>query len=346
MATADQARAWAPGALRGIGNSLYTPFCGVDGDDIDWDAYRTLVRYCVGDLGHPMLWCTSGLAEFWALTLDERKRLLEVAIEEGRRINPDVVIQACTATTSAKDCLDLTLHAQQAGADIVYIQTPMMETHGGEGVLRFFKYIAARTDIALGMFNSPSSGYVLTAAESARIYDELSAVCATKEGAFRPENSRRLHDLAPDLVVWECDRTVYRAGWLRAGIVCPAQLGTAGYLYETPERRLFSEYWNLVVADKLVEAMDYGRDSGLDQFDLDMGGVFTCYPGRPDYFTHWAGAFKYAASLLGLPIGAYPHSRPPQVELPIEAKARIENAYRRLGLIDSLQSVTLGSSVA
>jgi len=25
--------------------------------------------------------------------------------------------------------------------------------------------------------------------------------------------------------VWECDRTVYRAGWLRAGIVCPAQLG-------------------------------------------------------------------------------------------------------------------------
>ena len=56
-----------------------------------------------------------------------------------------------------------------AGADIVYLQTPMMEAHGGEGVLNFFRYIADRTDIALGMFNSPSSGYVLTAAESARI---------------------------------------------------------------------------------------------------------------------------------------------------------------------------------
>ncbi len=76
-------------------------------------------------------------------------------------LNPDVVVQACTAATAAKDCLDLTLHAQQAGADIAYIQTPMMEAHGGEGVLRFFKYIAERTDIALGMFNSPSSGYVL-----------------------------------------------------------------------------------------------------------------------------------------------------------------------------------------
>jgi 4-hydroxy-tetrahydrodipicolinate synthase len=74
--------------------------------------------------------------------------------------------------------LELTRHAQQVGADIVYIQTPMMETHGGEGVLKFFRYIADRTDIALGMFNSPSSGYVLTPAESARIYHEIPAVCA------------------------------------------------------------------------------------------------------------------------------------------------------------------------
>src|SRR6201747_2059790 len=205
VATAAEARAWARGALRGIGDSLYTPFSGTDGDDIDWDAYRTLVRYCVGELGHPMLWCTSGLAEFWSLTLEERKRLLEVAIEEGRGANPDVVVQACTAATSAKDCLELTQHAQEAGADIVFIQTPMMETHGGDGVLRFFSYIAARTDIALGMFNSPSSGYVLTPAEGARIYDEVPAVCATKEGAFRPESSRRLHEVAPGLTLWECD---------------------------------------------------------------------------------------------------------------------------------------------
>ena len=132
MATAKEARDWAQSTLRGIGNSLYTPFCGDDGDDIDCDAYRQLVRYCVGDLRHPMLWCTSGIAEFWSLTLDARKRLLEVAIEQGRGANPDVVVQACTAAMSAKDCLELTRHAQQAGADIVYIQTPMMEAHGGE----------------------------------------------------------------------------------------------------------------------------------------------------------------------------------------------------------------------
>ncbi|HET7740855.1 MAG TPA: dihydrodipicolinate synthase family protein, partial [Mycobacterium sp.] len=42
MANARDAREWARTALRGIGDSLYTPFCGTDGDDIDWDAYRAL----------------------------------------------------------------------------------------------------------------------------------------------------------------------------------------------------------------------------------------------------------------------------------------------------------------
>jgi 4-hydroxy-tetrahydrodipicolinate synthase len=334
MATAREAREWAHHALRGIGDSLYTPFCGIDGDDIDWDAYRTLVRYCVADLRHPMLWLTSGVAEFWSLTIPERKRLLETAIEEARAINPDIVIQSCTAALSAKDCLELTLHAQDAGADIVYIQTPMMELHGGEGVLKFFRYISDRSDIALGMFNSPSSGYVLNAVESARIAEAIPAVCATKEGAFRPGNSRQLHELAPELVIWECDPTVYRAGWLHAGVVGPAQLGTTGYLHETPRRRILTEYWDRVVDDKLVEAMDYAVESGLDQFGVDTGSWFTCYPGRPDYFTHWGGAFKYAASVLGLPIGDYPHSRPPQAELPAAAADQIRAAYRRLGLIE------------
>lgn len=333
MPTASEARAWAHSALRGIGDSLYTPFCGVDGDDIDWDAYRALVRYCVGDLRHSMLWLTSGVGEFWSLTIPERKRLLETAIEEARAINPDVVIQSCTAALSAKDCLELTLHAQDAGADIVYIQTPMMELHGGEGVLKFFRYIGDRSDIALGMFNSPSSGYVLSAAEGARIAEAVPAVCATKEGAFRPGNSRLLQELAPELVIWECDTTVYRAGWLRAGVVGPAQLGTTGYLYETPQRRVLAEYWDLVWNEKLVEAMDFAVESGLGQFGVDTMSWFTCYPGRPDYFTHWGGAFKYAASLLGLPIGDYPHSRPPQAELPAAAQQQIRGAYRRFGLI-------------
>jgi 4-hydroxy-tetrahydrodipicolinate synthase len=327
MVAARDARAWsADGGRHGRGNSLSTPLSGRDGDDIDWDAYRTLVRYCVGDLRHDMLWLTSGIAEWWSLTIPERTQLLEIAVEEARAINPEIVIQACTAAASAKDTVELTLHAQQHGADIAFIQTPPMEVHGGEGVLRFFQYLADRTDLALGMFNSPSSGYVMTPAEMAAIHREIPAVVAVKEGvqdSIMP--TLELHALAPELVIWECDTMVYEAGWYQDGIVGPAQLGTSGYLFEAPDDKWYSRYWQLIVDGALDEARALWRER-IAQF-AERGGWATQYPGRPDYFTHWGEAFKLGAEVVGLPIGDYPYSRPPQGRLPEEARAQIRKAY-------------------
>jgi 4-hydroxy-tetrahydrodipicolinate synthase len=334
LASAREARDWvASGALRGIGDSLYTPFSGPDGDEIDWEGYRQLVRYCVRDLRHAMLWLTSGVGEWWSLTLDERKRLLEVAIEEARALAPETVIQACTSAPSAKDALDLTRHAEAAGADICYLQTPPMEVHAGEGVLRFFQYVADRTDIALGMFNSPSSGYILTAPEMAEIHHRIPAVVAVKEGVQDSlARSAALHALAPSLVIWECDLIVYRAGWLQEGIVGPAQLGTSGYLFETPDRLWYSQYWQLIWDAQLSDAIAFAHDSGLDAYQASLGNWFTAYPGRPEYFTHWGEAFKYAASVIGLPIGDFPYSRPPQGILPDEGKASLRAAIENAGL--------------
>jgi 4-hydroxy-tetrahydrodipicolinate synthase len=340
LPSARDAKDWAAsGGLHGIGNSLYTPFSGTDGDDIDEDAYRALVRYCVGDLGHPMLWLTSGIAEWWSLTMDERKQLVEVAIEEARAIAPDTVIQACTSAAAAKDCVELTQHAEAAGADICYLQTPPMEVHGGEGVLRFFQYVADRTDIALGMFNSPSSGYVLTPEESATIANAIPAVCATKEGTMEHWRSQALHALAPEVVIWECDFLVYRAGWLQEGIVGPAQLGTAGYLHEIPERRILTEYWTLIWDGRLAEAIQYARESELERIIHGVARWYTSHPGRPDYFSHWGEAFRCSAAVLGLPMGDYPHSRPPQGILPEVAKDEIRALYESVGFAKQLTNV-------
>lgn len=332
MPAARDARDWArDGGLRGIGDSLYTPFSGPDGDDIDYAAYRRLVRYCVGDLGHDMLWLTSGIGEWWSLTTDERKRLTEIAIEEARAVAPDTVIQACTTANSAKDAVELTRHAQEAGADICYIQTPPMELHGGEGTLRFYRYLAERTDIALGIFDSPSSGYVLEPAEIARIAEEVPAVCAIKEGACEPWRAKAIHALAPQIVVWECDLIAYRAGWLQAGIVGPAQLGTCGYLYETPDDKRYTAFWELIWAGELADAIRFAAESGIDRLADDLGSWFIRYPGRPDYFTHWGAAFRCAADAMGLPMGDYAESRPPQGVLPEAARAQIRRAVERAG---------------
>jgi 4-hydroxy-tetrahydrodipicolinate synthase len=337
MPTARDARDWAAsGGLHGIGDSLYTPFSGHDGDSIDWDAYATLVRYCVGDLGHAMLWLTSGIAEWWSLTHDERKQLLEVAVREARAVAPSTVIQACTSAASAKDTVELTQHAQANGADICYLQTPPMEVHGGAGVLRFFQYVAERTDIALGVFNSPSSGYVLTPQEVAAIYDAVPAVVAIKEGVMQPWRSNAIHKLAPAMQVWECDTIVYRAGWLQKGIVTPAQLGTSGYLFETPDKRYLTEYWTRIWDGNIAEAIAYADENNMDEMLGAIAGWFTQYPGRPEYFTHWGSAFRQAAACVGLPIGDYKESRPPQAILPEAAREQIRAAYEKAGLLRQL----------
>jgi 4-hydroxy-tetrahydrodipicolinate synthase len=59
---------------------------------------------------------------------------------------------------------------------------------------------------------------------------------------------------------------------------------------------------------------------------------FCQYPGRPEYFTHWGEAYRYAASMLGLPMGDYPHGRAPQALLPEEAKTQIRAAYEAAGM--------------
>lgn len=60
-----------------------------------------------------------------------------------------------------------------------------------------------RTDIALGMFNSSSSGYVMTAGEIARIA-EIPAICAIKDAAETGGRGIAVAAMAPGkLVYWD-----------------------------------------------------------------------------------------------------------------------------------------------
>ena len=138
-----------------------------------------------------------------------------------------------------------------------------MEVHGGEGVLRFFQYVADRTDIALGLFNSGSSGYALTPGRSRadRQRDPRGVRDEGRDDGTLAAARPRTRSL-PELVIWECDTIVYKAGWLQQGIVGPAQLGTAGYFYETPEKRMLTNYWTMVWEGRLAEAIEYALGDG------------------------------------------------------------------------------------
>lgn len=125
---------------------------------------------------------------------------------------------------------------------------------------------------------------------------------------------------------------VYEAGWLADGIVGPAQLGTSAYLFETPDNKSFTHYWQLIWDGKLQEARRFQKSNAYTVGLAAMGRWLTEYPGRRGYFTHWGESFKYAASVIGLPIGDYPYSRPPQGILPEEAKTQIRAGLEAAGM--------------
>jgi 4-hydroxy-tetrahydrodipicolinate synthase len=167
----------------------------------------------------------------------------------------------------------------------------------------------------------------------ATIYHSIPAVVAVKEGvqdSIMP--TLELHALAPDLLIWECDFMVYEAGWAQDGIVTPAQLGTAGYLFETPGDNWYTEYWALIRDNAIDEARAFWKANSIRSGLGQAGSWNTVYPGRPDYFTHWGEAYKVAAEVIGLPIGDYPHSRPPQGRLPEQARVQIRTAYETAGM--------------
>ena len=149
---------------------------------------------------------------------------------------------------------------------------------------------------------------------------------------FRPSHSAALHRLAPDLVIWECDMLAYRGGFLRRGITAAGILGGSGYLYELPDNRIYSAQWDLLVSDKLSEAIDHWYESGLDDLVARLHGAFGASNVEAVY-THWGSAFKAAAHELGLPVGSYDRSRPPQPPVSDAQRVAIRDAYRAIGLI-------------
>ena len=241
--TGKEAKDWASEHLWGNCSSLYTPFCGLDGDDIDYGALRALVRHCLVELDQDGIWLTGGIAEFWSLTTDELKEVVRVAIEEARRVKPGALVQVMSSTDTAKQAVELTLNAQELGADICYILTPYFECSGKPGVLEYLRYVADRTDMPLGFFNSHSTGLILTPEECVELYREVPALCGLKNGLLDAQHSLAVHKLAPEMVLWEA---ADEAG-IRLGIPHPGALGSALYLYEKAGAPLFSEWRELLV---------------------------------------------------------------------------------------------------
>src|SRR5512132_4056400 len=163
-----------PELFHGVLPALITPLTD-DGDAIDTHALGGIVeRLIAAGVGGLVPGGSTG--EFTTLTHDERRQLVEVTVEAAADRVPVV---AGTGALSTRETVELSVHAEQAGAAAVMVVPPFYDALSWPELLAHYTAVADAIDIPIMYYNLPSaSGVRLTAAQ----LRELPVACLKDTG--------------------------------------------------------------------------------------------------------------------------------------------------------------------
>jgi dihydrodipicolinate synthase/N-acetylneuraminate lyase len=179
----------------GVLPALITPFTP-DGGAIDTDALAAIVDRLVG-AGVGGLVPGGSTGEFTTLSHAERRQLIEVTVEaaSGR-----VPVVAGTGALSTRETVELSVHAERAGAAAVMIVPPFYDALSWPELLAHYTAVADAIEIPIMYYNLPSaSGVKLTAAQ----LRELPVACLKDTGG----------DAVAATELIQCDGPALLNGW-------------------------------------------------------------------------------------------------------------------------------------
>ncbi len=135
--------------LKGAITAIVTPF---KNGQLDEEAYRELIEFQIKGGIHGIVPCgTTG--ESATLSHAEHKRVVETCIDQVKKRVP---IIAGTGSNNTAESVDLTKHAQNAGADYALMITPYYNKPTQEGLFQHYKTVASQTKIPIVVYNVPS----------------------------------------------------------------------------------------------------------------------------------------------------------------------------------------------
>jgi 4-hydroxy-tetrahydrodipicolinate synthase len=190
------AKEFARERLRGIWAAALTPFAA--DSSIDEAGFRANIRHWVDDLGIAGLFIAGKQGEFFSMSIEERKRTFEIAVQEVRGKAGTIV--SCS-DQNMDVVIDLARHAQTVGADLIVVHAPVLHflQKQDETLLAYYSHIAAQVDIGIALWSHPDSGYLMSPELCARLA-EIPNVVAIKYSVPR-EMYVKLTQLAGDKIV-------------------------------------------------------------------------------------------------------------------------------------------------
>ncbi len=157
-----------PKAIKGSVPPLVTPFRA---GEVDHKAYADLVEIQVAEGSHGIL-VNGTTAEPSTLTVDERNRLVDVAIET---INGRLPVVVATGSQSLAETKLLTAHAVSAGADALLIVTPYYIRPPQRGLIEYYLDIASQHETPWMIYHIPGRTAINVTLDSVKELREKSA---------------------------------------------------------------------------------------------------------------------------------------------------------------------------
>jgi 4-hydroxy-tetrahydrodipicolinate synthase len=308
------AKDYARENMRGIWAAALNPF-HPDGS-FNEAGLRQNIRHWVDHLDIQGLFIAGKQGEFFSMSLEERKRNMEIAVDECGDTAATIM---SASDQNVATVLELALHAQNCGADYVVVHAPVLSfCHDRDELLfNYYKWLCDRLDIGIAMWSHPDSGYLMQPETCARIA-ELPNIVAIKYSVPREMYVRLTHMVGDKIQV----STSAEAEWLDN----IEELNWRLYLCSSPPYQLQTRndkrmhaYTQLAFAGKFAEARKL-RDS----LDPVRDAIARTKPGGKP-----TAHGKYWQELLGQVGGAVRH---PMLELTDAEKAATREAFETCGL--------------
>lgn len=309
-----EAKDFARENMRGIWAAALNPMR--EDFSIDEEGLRRNIRHWTDDLGIAGLFIAGKQGEFFSMSVEERKRNFEIAVEEteGRA----GTIMSCS-DQNFDTVIDLAKHAQAIGADYIVVHAPVLHfvTDRDETVFEYYRTICEQVDIGIAMWSHPDSGYLMSPELCARVA-ELPNIVAIKYSVPR-EMYAELTRLAGDRLLVstasedEWFDNIVELGWRIYLCSSPP------YLLQTKNDRRMHEYTELASAGEIEKAR-----AVRDSLNPVRRALRETRPGgKPQAHQ------KYWQELLGQAGGPV---RPPLLQLTEEERERTRAAFEACGL--------------
>ncbi len=160
--------------FRGSFTALVTPFRN---GALDEDAFRRLVEWQIAE-GTSGLVPVGTTGESPTLSHDEHKQVVEWCVEtaDGR-----VPVVAGAGSNSTKEAIELSQHAEKAGANAVLVVTPYYNKPTQEGLYQHFKAINDAIGIPIIIYNIPARSVIDMSVDTMKRLFELKNIAGVKD---------------------------------------------------------------------------------------------------------------------------------------------------------------------